>query len=85
VRNERDDAAFVVELVVLAVTLVVERDEDAAVQERQLAKALGEDVEAEDRRLEHLRIRLERDLGAALFVVPVGSSCAVGVPRSYDC
>ena len=57
VRDERDDAAFVVELVALAVALVVERDEDAAVQERQLAQPLREDVEAEDRRLEHLRDR----------------------------
>ena len=52
VRDERDDAAFVVELVALAVALVVERDEHAAVQERQLAQALRQHVEAEDRRLE---------------------------------
>ena len=55
--DERDDAAFVVELVALAVALVVERDDDAAVQERELAQALGERVEAEDGRLEDLRCR----------------------------
>ena len=65
VRDERDDAAFVVELVALAVALVVERDENAAVQERELAQALRQDVEAEDRRLENLRVGLEGDLRAA--------------------
>ena len=54
VLDERDDAALVVELVALAVALVVERDDDAAVEERQLAQPLGEDVEAEDGRLEDL-------------------------------
>ena len=83
VRDERDDAAFVVELVALAVALVVERDDDAAVQERQLAQPLRERVEAEDRRLEDLRVGLERDLRAAalgraghLEIAPAG------VPRS---
>ena len=47
VRDERRDPAFVVKLVALAVALVVERDEDAAVQERELAQALRQDVEAE--------------------------------------
>ena len=57
VRDERDDAALVVELVALAVALVVERDEDAAVQERELAQPLRERVEAEDGGLEDLRRR----------------------------
>ena len=65
VLDERDDAAFVVELVALAVALVVERDDDAAVQERELAQALRERVEAEVRGLENLRVGLERDLRAA--------------------
>ena len=65
VRDERDDAAFVVKLVVLAVALVVQRDDDAAVQERELAQPLGERVEAEDGRFEDLRVGLEGDLGAA--------------------
>src|SRR5262245_1831596 len=37
VRDERDDAAVVVELVTLAVPLVIERDHDAAVEEGELA------------------------------------------------
>ena len=53
--HERDDAAVVVELVALAVALVVERDENAAVQERQLAQALRQRVEAVDGRLENAR------------------------------
>ena len=63
--DERDDAAFVVELVVLPIALVVERDQDAAVQERELAQALRQRVEAEDRGLEDLCVGLEGDLGAA--------------------
>ena len=65
--DEGDDPAFVEELVRLAVALVVERDGDAAVQERELAQPLRERVEAEFRRLEDLRVGLERDLGAALL------------------
>ena len=48
VLDERDDAAVVVEAMALAgFALVVERDRDAGVQERQLAQAAGERVEAE--------------------------------------
>jgi hypothetical protein len=54
----------------LSVALIVERDGDAAVQERELAEALGERVEAEFGRLEDLFIGLERDLGAALLGRP---------------
>ena len=50
VLDEGGDAALVLEAVLLVlVALVLERDEDAAVQEGQLAQALGERVEAEDR------------------------------------
>ena len=83
VLDERDDAAFVLELVALAVALVVDRDEDAAVQERELAQALRERVEAVFRRLEDLRVGLERDLRAAALRgagdLEVGQS---DVPRS---
>jgi hypothetical protein len=48
VRDERNDAAFVMKLVRLAVALVVQCDEEAAVQKRQLAQPLRERVEAED-------------------------------------
>ena len=65
--DERDDPAFVQELVRLAVALVVERDGDAAVEEGELAQTLGERVEAELGGLEDLRVRLEGDLGAALL------------------
>ena len=55
----------VLELVALAVALVVDGDEDAAVQERELAQALRERVEAVFGGLENLRVGLERDLRAA--------------------
>ena len=63
--DERDDAAFVLELVALAVALVVDGDEDAAVEERELAQPLRQRVEAVFGRLEDLRVGLERDLRAA--------------------
>ena len=66
VLDERDDAAVVVEAMALAgFALVVQRDRDAGVQERELAQALGERVEAEFGDLEDLRVGLERDLRAA--------------------
>ena len=65
VLDERHDAAVVLELVALAVALVVDGDEDAAVQERQLAQPLRQRVEAVFDGLEDLRIGPERDLRAA--------------------
>ena len=66
VLDERDDAAVVVEAMALAgFALIVERDRHAGVQERELAQAAGERVEAEFDELEDLRVGLERDLGAA--------------------
>ncbi len=67
VLDERVDAALVQELVALAVALVVDRDRDAGVEERQLAQALRQRVEAELDGLEDLRVGLEGDLGAALL------------------
>ena len=51
----------------LLVALVVDRDADAAVQERELAQPLREDVEAELGGLEDQRVGLEGDLRAALL------------------
>jgi len=51
--------------VALAVTLVVERDQDAAVEEGELTQALRQRVEAVLGGLENLRVGPERDLGAA--------------------
>jgi hypothetical protein len=65
--DERDDAAVVVEPVILSITLVVQRDGDAGVQERQLAQALRQRVEAEVDDLEDLGVRLEGDLRATLL------------------
>ena len=67
VLDERDDAAVVMETMVLAVAFVVEGDGHAGVEERELAQALSERVEAELRRLEDLRVGLERDFRAALL------------------
>jgi hypothetical protein len=83
VLDERDDAAFVLELVALAVAFVVERDEDAAVEERELAQALRQRVEAVLGGFEDLRVGPERDLRAARVAsCRRASRSAVGVPRS---
>ena len=74
VLDEGGDPAQVLEGVLLAVALVLEGDEDPAVQERELAQALREGVEAEGGGLEDLAVRLEGDLGAA----------AVGDPGVLD-
>ena len=57
VLDERDDAAVVVELVVLPVALVVERDGDAGIEEGELAQPLRQRVEAELDGLENLPCR----------------------------
>ena len=57
----------VLKLVALCFALVVERNQDARVQERQLAKTLRQRVEAELDRLENLGIGPERNLRAALL------------------
>src|SRR5262245_35144362 len=46
-RYERNNAAFVVKLVCLAVPLIVQGNDDAAVEEGKLTKPLGERVKAE--------------------------------------
>ena len=68
VGHELVDAAFVVEVVRLAVlALVVERDADTGVQEGEFAQAIGQRVEAELDGLEDLGVGLEGDLRAALL------------------
>src|SRR5664279_1259011 len=57
--DERADAAFVLEHVVLVVALVVELDLDARIEERQLAQSLGEDVVMEFGVGEDRRARME--------------------------
>src|SRR3989442_6758932 len=49
----------------LSVALVVERDQDAAVQKRKLTQPLRKRVEAEGRRLEYVRVRFECDFRSA--------------------
>src|SRR5262245_25786006 len=68
--HEGHDPALIEELVRLAVALVRDRDADAPVEERQLAEALRQDVEAELRGLEDQAVRLEGDPGAALVRDP---------------
>ena len=70
VLDEARDAPFVLEALVLAVALVVQGDEDAPVQEAELAQPLGEGVGVVDRGLEDLGIGLEGDLGAPLVRDP---------------
>ena len=66
VLHERDDAALVAELVVLLGALVGDGDEDAGVEEGQLAKTLRERLEVHLGDGEDRRIGLERDACAAL-------------------
>ncbi len=67
VLNELDDSAFVVKerLADLLGPLVGERDLDALIQESQFAKTLRQGVVGKHQVFEHLRVRLEGDLGAA--------------------
>ena len=66
VLDEALDAALVEELVRFLVALVEDADVHAAVQERQLAQPLRQDVEAVFGGLEDQVVGLERDAGAAL-------------------
>src|SRR5439155_27297361 len=59
VLDERDDAAGIVKLVLLFRPLVFDGDEYAFVQESRFAQPLGEDIKAEFRCLENVRVRLE--------------------------
>src|SRR5207249_5427576 len=59
VLDERDDAAGIVKLVLLFRPLVFDGDQYAFVQESQFAQPLGEDIKAEFRCLENVRVRLE--------------------------
>src|SRR5204863_7968847 len=65
--DERHDAAFVLELVALAVALVIDGDEDAAVEERELTQPLRQRIEAVFDALENLRIGLEGHLRSTLL------------------
>ena len=68
VRDELADAPLVLEPVAAAVAaLVVQRDGDAGVEERQLAQPLRQRVEAEVDRLEDLAVGQEGDLRPALL------------------
>jgi len=67
VLDELADPALVLERLLAALAaLVGERDDEAGVEERELAKTAREDVVAVLRDREDLRIRLEGDLGAGL-------------------
>lgn len=72
------------ETVGLGVAFVVERGDDAGVQERQLAQTLRQDVVAVIDGLEDLLVGLERDLGAATFGGDLVSG-VTGFPRSNAC
>ena len=66
VLDERDDAALVAELVLLLGALVGDGDEDAGVEERQLAQTLRKRLEVHLRDGEDRRVGFERDARAAL-------------------
>src|SRR5205807_424975 len=61
VLDELDDPARVVEDVLSIIALVLDRDLQTAIEERELAEAVGQRVERERRLLEDLRVRLEAD------------------------
>jgi hypothetical protein len=81
-RDEGHNPAFVVELVCLPVPLIVQRDDDAAVEEGELAEPLGKNIEAEDSGFEDLGVWLEGDLRAASFRGAGQLERPAGVPRS---
>src|SRR4030095_1097213 len=62
--DQRERAAVVLELVGLAVALVIDGDENSAVEERELAQPLRQGVEAVFRCLENLRVGFESNLRA---------------------
>ena len=64
VLDEGDDPAVVLKPVVLPVALVMNSDQDAAVQERQFSQSLCQRIEAVVDGLENLLVRLEGDFGA---------------------
>jgi hypothetical protein len=68
--DERDNAALVVEPVRLPVAFIVEGDDDAPVQKRELAQALREDIETEGGGFEDLVVGLEGDLRASALGRP---------------
>ena len=82
VLDELDDAALVEERVRAAVALVLDDDLQAPIQERQLAQAIAQRVEREDRVLEDRRVRLEADDRAGLLGGSGRVERAVGTPRS---
>jgi hypothetical protein len=80
--DERNDAAVVLKLVALSVPLIIDGDEDAAIQKGELAETLGERVEAVLGRLENLRVGFERDFCAASLRRSGDLEIGNGVPRS---
>src|SRR5262249_37308520 len=70
VLDERLDASFVGEVVLLFGALVTDRDRDAGIEKRELPESLREAVEMELRDGENLGIRPERDFGAGLLGRP---------------
>ena len=65
--DELQDAALVLEIIGFAGTFVGDEDADAAVEEAQLAHALGQDLEAVFARFEDLVVGPERGLGPGLL------------------
>jgi hypothetical protein len=65
--HERNDAAVVLKLMALGLPFVVEGDQNAGVEEGELAKTLRKRVEAELDGFENVLVGRERDFGAALL------------------
>lgn len=63
-------------------TFVGDEDANAAVEEAQLAHALGQDLEAVFDRLENLVVGPEGDLGPGLFRLADLLELGQGAPRS---
>ena len=76
--DELDDAALVLENGGFALALVMQLDAHVAVQEGQLAEAVGDVVEIELRRVEDLVVRLEGDGRPVLLRLPPDLEVARG-------
>ena len=79
VLDELADAPRVVERDLLLVPLVLQLDLEPLVEERELPEPVREDVEAERRDLEDLRVRLEPDRRPALRRLLAGLEVALGL------
>ena len=80
--DKRHQAAFIEKFVFFLRALVFDGDLDAAIQKRQLAQSLRQNIEAKIRRFKDLAVGFERYPSAALFGLADFLQLPCGSPRS---